>query len=350
MPGNDDAARQAAQLAFARTCEQPPKMTHSTSSWLAAGFAVGPNEAAPAAAEAPAAPSATDITQRANQAAARMAAAASSSAQIDARKATEKAAAKKAEPADPADGDSPTHFERAAGSYNTVWSKSRKDSGGWVSGSADEAGPSTVPQSPRLKEVTPNQAVPSLTAATKKHPGSLRKISIVEPPSECPCGSARTPAFERGRSVSGTSSVCSSVGSASSIPEWRREGLGADMIEALERIERDAQAAQAAQAAQQSAAPRKKSLGGLRSSLFGLGRASSTEEVRAAKPSVHRSRSRTSSKDARNRKAEQRRVAAEGSEQPPFLSPRHWEISSPFEVDHTNNSTVGEEFLEAAGS
>lgn len=264
-----------------------------------------------------------------------MAAAASSSAQLDARKAAENEAAEKA---DPTGGC--TQFERAAGSYNTVWAKSSTENGGWISGSAEEAGPSMVPQSHRLKDGTPSQSPPTSLAATKKLPGSLRKISIVEPTSES-SPTPRASAFERGRSASAASSAFSSVGSASSIPEWKREGLGADMIEALERIERDAQA----QAAQQPPTQCKKSgsLSGLRSSLFGLGRASSTDEARP------RSRSRTSSRSSRDaRKAELRRAAEES--EPPFLSPRNWEISAPFEVDHKNNSTVGEEFLEAQAS
>ena len=94
--------------------------------------------------------------------------------------------------------------------------------------------------------------------------------------------------------------------SPSSIPEWRREGLGQEMLEALERIERDSP-----QPHEPTRKPRN-----FGSRLFGGG-----------------SRARTSSGAIKDRRKAEKRREKEGAE--PEACSEISTISAPFEVTHS---------------
>ena len=222
------------------------ELTKSTSSWMAAGFMVGKPENQPSG------------RQRAQSAA--------------------------------------PPYERTSGSYNNVWSK--RDGEGWTSGSASEAGPSqaaAAPARPRSQSSAPKPQPPKLSTAPSG-PVVLRKLSIVD------SADPQVPRLE----LSATRARAHSA--ASAVPEWRKEGLGQEMLDALEKIELDRP--RSATIAAQRDRPRTASRWRLLPGLLGGGQ-----------------KSRSGLKDAR--RAEKRREAEAAAPAQGF------EISSPYGVNHS---------------
>lgn len=224
------------------------ELTKSTSSWMAAGFMVGKPENQPSG------------SQHAQSAA--------------------------------------PPYERTSGSYNNVWSK--RDGEGWTSGSASEAGPSqaaAAPARPRSQSSAAKPQPPKLSTAPSG-PVVLRKLSIVD------SADPQVPRLE----LSATRARAQSA--ASAVPEWRKEGLGQEMLDALEKIELDR--LRSATIAAQRDRPRTASRWHLLPGLLGGGQ---------------KSRSGLFSKDAR--RAEKRREAEAAAPAQGF------EISTPYGVNHS---------------
>ena len=190
-------------------------------------------------------------------------------------------------------------YERTSGSYNNVWSK--RDGEGWTSGSASEAGPSqaaAAPARPRSQSSAAKPQPPKLSTAPSV-PVVLRKLSIVD------SGDPQVPRLE----LSATRARAQSA--ASAVPEWRKEGLGQETLDALEKIELDR--LRSATIAAQRDRPRTASRWHLLPGLLGGGQKSRSGGL--------------FSKDAR--RAEKRREAEAAAPAQDF------EISTPYGVNHS---------------